>query len=779
MITNLSLMNFKGVTASYEFAKENLIQGRNFSGKSAIDQAIRCLVLGYIPDVAKTAAALKMFASDYPMRIAMSHDGMPEQVVAFEKVKSTVKQTADVTLATHGVLDDATRVLFDPSIFFGLSDNARISKACELVQSQGGSPKEIADAIGEALSLNVEGAGTTVLPPHIQVYGRWASEVLAKAPTVNELLALSELFWKERKKEATAEKDRMQKMVEGMSDISTIEAELAKLPDRQEAEAHKAGILAKIQELTGAIATAESRATAAKQLTERIEKLQRRIKYAEIVARFAVLRLDTLQGTEAEIAKLQSELPEKRERLRSAAEQGTKFAHASGRMKYCKELIESMDTVRAEADSARADFITAEATLKEALEAHAAAEEAYNALKSEATQPPVNEDAPQIRTDDFSNAGPGRYEVTGVIEVNAQGEVQPIEITQWVEKTVSNPEADEAEQSRQYEAEMRLSDAAEKANETAIECRARQQDYFNAGGRAQKTSHALTLCQNAAAEMESLGAQSLTPPMTPLEMNALTAEVTADTAALKMAMARLIPERQALTTANAAEADGKQASVELAEVLAAPALPEFSPAELEALKKEHEIRSASYKTSEETVHSIIRFEQDRKRMEDAAARRKVQDGVIKTFGKVIDLIAQKKTEIVSGSIEAPLAIANKLAANILKGPLVFECGEIGMRVGDKFVSQRVFSGTETAIVMMGLTAGLAAKSNLRVLLLDEIGRLDASNAVQLIANLDGMVRSGDIDQFILIGPANPSLIDAIELAPELSVGRSDLKIIEV
>jgi hypothetical protein len=131
----------------------------------------------------------------------------------------------------------------------------------------------------------------------------------------------------------------------------------------------------------------------------------------------------------------------------------------------------------------------------------------------------------------------------------------------------------------------------------------------------------------------------------------------------------------------------------------------------------------------------------------------------KEVGSILTVISEKRRELLSGSIGKPLDIANQLAKGILKGPLVFEEGDIGMKVGDRFVSSKLFSGTETAVVMMGLTIGLSAKSSVRIAILDEIGRLDADNIWQLAENLDGMIKDKLIDQAILIGPVQPDLLE--------------------
>ena len=748
MISSLSLRNFKAATADYTFERGNLIQGENFAGKSAIDQAIRCLVLGYVPGVAKTASGIKMFASDYPMRIGAHIKIGPvserDVQIAFEKSKSTIKQTADETLAA--IIDEPTRVLFDPSIFFGLSDSARISKACELVQSAGMKAEDIDAALVTQIGES---------PALLRHLATWRTTIKAKAVTIPDLLTTSEDFWKDIRKIVSAEKERMQSTVEGIADLNANDT--STLPPRDEVEAEKARATAELREVGDRIA-------AARALLQAIEADN---------ARAAVLRptVGTLEGLREKVSHLQSELAaaEGREaplddelsRARSAYDSAlqaaTDRAKAHGHraallaqaglvptlQKAVNDAEASIAALRVRLTELRTQTNEATAKLNEAVAAHSAPKPALT--------------SGELRTDDFeTHATPGvRYIVTATATVGAGGVAEILSVEDWKPLIDNAEEIEEAARAQAYESEQRVSELTEAVEKLDATYQTAEAQLAEEVGELESLREQLTRARVATEELAKLPAEAV-------------ADAEADEA-LRLAYAkahealRLLRDRikflaGEISTLSSSIVRAESAQQELA-ALETKKMPDGgpeSPAQLEQRRTELNAAIAGY---DATLRQISAAEQDQKRISDAATRRAEVEAEFKALGKVIAVITQKKTELVSVSIEAPLAVANKLGAGILKGPLVFEEGEVGMRVGTAFVSARVFSGTETAIVMMGLTAGLAAKSALRVLLLDEVGRLSTHNAVTLLTNLRSMVADGNIDQFFLIGPTNDVLAD--------------------
>ena len=109
-----------------------------------------------------------------------------------------------------------------------------------------------------------------------------------------------------------------------------------------------------------------------------------------------------------------------------------------------------------------------------------------------------------------------------------------------------------------------------------------------------------------------------------------------------------------------------------------------------------------------------------------------------------------------------LKTANRLTDGLLNSPLEFVDGDLGRRVTDadiregrtsavgSWIPWRSFSGTEELIGMAAFGLALANKGTFRLLILDEIGRIENDRKVQLILRVADMVAEGAIHQAILL-----------------------------
>ena len=111
-------------------------------------------------------------------------------------------------------------------------------------------------------------------------------------------------------------------------------------------------------------------------------------------------------------------------------------------------------------------------------------------------------------------------------------------------------------------------------------------------------------------------------------------------------------------------------------------------------------------------------------------------------------------EMVAAAFKPLLETANSFFGTILKSPLAYHAGEIGTYRAGNFVSHRTFSGTEKALCYAAIQAALASKSPVRIMLIDELGRLDKNNATALQECAETAIRHHLIDQFIGIDAVN-------------------------
>ena len=121
--------------------------------------------------------------------------------------------------------------------------------------------------------------------------------------------------------------------------------------------------------------------------------------------------------------------------------------------------------------------------------------------------------------------------------------------------------------------------------------------------------------------------------------------------------------------------------------------------------------------------------------------------VIKAFGKELKVIQQ---EIINDAFKGMLTVANKVAGDVLKSPLAYHEGEIGRWEGSRFISHKTFSGTEQAICHISIAAALSAKFPMKIVLLDELARIDDANTTKLLHNLSACVEDGTLDQVLVI-----------------------------
>jgi DNA repair exonuclease SbcCD ATPase subunit len=125
--------------------------------------------------------------------------------------------------------------------------------------------------------------------------------------------------------------------------------------------------------------------------------------------------------------------------------------------------------------------------------------------------------------------------------------------------------------------------------------------------------------------------------------------------------------------------------------------------------------------------------------------------VIKAVGGKLKEIKAQVVEKVFGGL---LEYANAVCPGILKSPLAYHEDQVGRWDGDgRFIPHSTFSGTETAICYVSIAAALSKDSPIRLIILDEMGRLDADNQKLVMKAVGAAQKLGKIDQAIVINTA--------------------------
>jgi len=138
---------------------------------------------------------------------------------------------------------------------------------------------------------------------------------------------------------------------------------------------------------------------------------------------------------------------------------------------------------------------------------------------------------------------------------------------------------------------------------------------------------------------------------------------------------------------------------------------------------------------------------DRTRLLQAQEKAKVLEtsrNVHKLAIAAVEAEAKRVTDIVLAQV---LARAREVTGGILPGDFQYADGEFGYYNGAAWVTHDTFSGSEEMIAFAALSYALASESPLKIILMDELGRLDLEHKRKLMKRMREMVDDGRLHQF--------------------------------
>jgi len=133
-----------------------------------------------------------------------------------------------------------------------------------------------------------------------------------------------------------------------------------------------------------------------------------------------------------------------------------------------------------------------------------------------------------------------------------------------------------------------------------------------------------------------------------------------------------------------------------------------------------------------------------------AAKYKAEHTILKQFVVLLNDLQALLTEQAVGPI---LETCNRLCSGILRSPLVMREGEIGMMREGNFVT-KTLGGGHKLLTYAAVSLALAVNAPLKLVILDELGKLDRRRKSLLMANVLALVEAGHVDQVLLCEP-NP------------------------
>lgn len=161
-----------------------------------------------------------------------------------------------------------------------------------------------------------------------------------------------------------------------------------------------------------------------------------------------------------------------------------------------------------------------------------------------------------------------------------------------------------------------------------------------------------------------------------------------------------------------------------------------------------------YDLALEEVSKVDKREAEEKQRSKAAEKQvaaEVESSVLKSF---IAIIQEAFDQVVAQSINPFIRTVNDVCGIILPHHIEYKDNELGMDRNGSFVSWKSFSGTESALFYMAVSIALAVKSEIKIAILDEMGRLDKDNRDAVFCRMLKLIEDGVIQQAILLDAGN-------------------------
>jgi len=277
MITKIDLEHVKGLSRSFQLEPITRIVGPNFSGKTAIADAIAIALLGYSPRLGKPVRDTMGIASDKKMRITAEFSNETQITRSFETVGQSVKSTSEpdlqmsepmlldirewfamtkaaradyinrnaaagfsfksVTDAFDGIREQQLQTIYDdPKLVDAaktLVDTSaqRIQALIESAEQEGAEPTDVIDACLEEWKTKADHAQATVDRCKGLIQGQAANSAEGSqgADRSQQIAEVNKQLTALEVELGTIEAEEAQR-VEAAKELQTVEAELAKLP---------------------------------------------------------------------------------------------------------------------------------------------------------------------------------------------------------------------------------------------------------------------------------------------------------------------------------------------------------------------------------------------------------------------------------------------------------------------------------------------------------------------------------------------------------------------
>lgn len=185
------------------------------------------------------------------------------------------------------------------------------------------------------------------------------------------------------------------------------------------------------------------------------------------------------------------------------------------------------------------------------------------------------------------------------------------------------------------------------------------------------------------------------------------------------------------------------AEAELAEQLPDALKSALQTAKLDRMKLESEIQILR-----DQQRDYDRQQDDERRNAQALVEHAKAQADLAVTKAAIETLEGIQTRMVETAFGAILKTVNAVTAGIIPEPIVYREGVLGRWAGKTWISHETFSGTEKALTYAGLSLALADRSEIKAVLIDELGIMDHDTLAEVLARMRELTERGVVGQFI-------------------------------
>lgn len=184
-----------------------------------------------------------------------------------------------------------------------------------------------------------------------------------------------------------------------------------------------------------------------------------------------------------------------------------------------------------------------------------------------------------------------------------------------------------------------------------------------------------------------------------------------------------------------------------------------SPDELKSIEEERERLTSTLALYREHAAKWEAYQQTGAKREEAERYMAALNCEALVLDDAVRVLRAKVAETADAAFARTLAVTQKFTDGLLNSPLEYR-DELGRRVSPAdiargctapvgaWISHESFSGTEEAIAYAAFAVAIAMRAPLKVVILDELGRLDADTKRRTVERMVQLVESRVIDQFV-------------------------------